>query len=431
MKLQDITRRANKNLRRNLSRTLLTITAIGIGAFTLTLTLGVSNALNEFVDATLADTQTTFSVSENTAEFESTEDYPEYDPNKRVDIFQLGGFSAEVSLIGQEELDELEDLDGVVRAWPEYDFEAKYFGLSESDTTYELSEIQFDANPNPDDNEVSSGVYPDNFSQGDAVVDFRMASTLGLSTDELIGEVLIIGLEDFDGVTVEYTYTVVGVLAEGSVSSFGPPTMATGGTVVIGEDDADIVYRETAEAYEFSSITVLLEDGADSETVQSNIESLNEDYLVVGFSQILDALNTIIDAVTYMIAAFSLIAVVVSAFGIINTQLMSVFERTKEIGLLKALGMSNGSVGWLFSLESLLLGLFGSLVGVGLAYIVQFAGNYFFADTLADFGGIMSNIYAINVIIVVGGLTLLSFVAGYLPSRRAQKLDPITALRYE
>lgn len=429
MKIQDITRRANKNLRRNLSRTLLTITAIGIGAFTLTLTLGVSNALNEFVDTTLEDTQTTFSVSENTTEFESAEDYPEYDPDKRVDLFRLGGFSAEVVLIGQEELTELENVNGVERAWPDYEFEGKYFGLSGGETTYELSEFGFDADPQ--ETEVSAGKYPSEFVTGDVVVDFRMASTLGLSTEELIGEELVFGLEDHTGETVEYTFTVAGVLEEGSASGFGPPTLATGGTAIIGLGDAEQVYRETAETYEFSSITVLLEEGADSETVQTDIEALNEDYLVVGFSQILDVLNTIIDAITYVIAAFSLIAVIVSAFGIINTQLMSVFERTKEIGLLKALGMSNGAVGWLFSIESLLLGLFGSLAGVAIAFLVQIAGNYFFEDALADFGGIMSNIYAVNVIIVVGGLTLLSFVAGYLPSRRAQKLDPITALRYE
>ncbi len=83
--------------------------------------------------------------------------------------------------------------------------------------------------------------------------------------------------------------------------------------------------------------------------------------------------EAVIDTVTWVLSAFALIALLAASFGIVNTLLMSVQERTREIGLMKALGMSSGRVFGLFSLEAVVIGLMGSIIGIASGLVVGFA----------------------------------------------------------
>mgnify|MGYP002719660966 FL=1 len=117
----------------------------------------------------------------------------------------------------------------------------------------------------------------------------------------------------------------------------------------------------------------------------------------------------------------------------INTLLMSVQERTREIGLMKSLGMSSGKVFTLFSMEAVMIGLMGSVVGVGLGLAVGFGANALLVNgALKDVAGL--TLFALNPLAILGtiGLILLiAFLAGTLPALRAARKDPISALRYE
>ncbi|HEU5186968.1 MAG TPA: FtsX-like permease family protein, partial [Candidatus Saccharimonadales bacterium] len=128
-----------------------------------------------------------------------------------------------------------------------------------------------------------------------------------------------------------------------------------------------------------------------------------------------------------------IIALVAASFGIINTLLMSVYERTQEIGLMKALGMHRAKVFGLFAIEAALVGFWGSLVAVLAAWGASLlVNNWASASFLKDFEGFV--LLAVTPGGAAGVMLLimaLAFVAGTLPAIKASRLNPIEALRSE
>lgn len=147
----------------------------------------------------------------------------------------------------------------------------------------------------------------------------------------------------------------------------------------------------------------------------------------------LGLLTTVISGVTGVLSAFAVVALVAAAFGIVNTLLMSVQERTREIGLMKALGMSSRRVFALFSLEAGFIGLLGSAVGVVAAVAVGSALSAALgAGPLADLGGLDVLLFRPEAALTIIGVIMgIAFLAGTLPARRAARQTPISALRYE
>jgi putative ABC transport system permease protein len=130
---------------------------------------------------------------------------------------------------------------------------------------------------------------------------------------------------------------------------------------------------------------------------------------------------------------FALIALLAASFGIINTLVIAVLERTKEIGLQKALGMSRGKIFAIFSLESVLIGFWGALLGTIGGIAVGLIANKVLIAAYADsFEGF--NLFAFtfpSILSVFGLVTAVAFFAGVMPAIRASRLNPIESLRYE
>jgi putative ABC transport system permease protein len=135
------------------------------------------------------------------------------------------------------------------------------------------------------------------------------------------------------------------------------------------------------------------------------------------------------------LAGIAAISLLVGAIGIANTMFMSVMERTRQIGILKALGATDSEIMKLFLLESAMIGFIGGLIGVFLGFIASGAISELGVRMIGTgVRGIENGITVITpelVFFAVGFSVVIGIVSGLFPARRAARLQPVEALRYE
>ena len=164
------------------------------------------------------------------------------------------------------------------------------------------------------------------------------------------------------------------------------------------------------------------------------MEAQGRDEQVISYTDmvgtLMSSVTDIIDIISYVLIAFVAISLVVSSIMIGVITYISVLERKKEIGILRAIGASKRNVSQVFNAETFIIGLCAGLLGVILTLLILIPGNaliHHLAGT-TDINAVLPVGYAIILIMISVGLTLLG---GLIPSRKAAKNDPVTALRVE
>ena len=128
------------------------------------------------------------------------------------------------------------------------------------------------------------------------------------------------------------------------------------------------------------------------------------------------------------------IALTVSSLGIVNTMVMSILERTREIGIMKAIGGSDGDIRRIFLIEASAIGLLGGLAGVFLGWVVGRGINFGANIYIRNQGGAAGDLFSLPFWLIGGAIgfsIVVSLIAGSYPAGRAAKLDPIQALRHD
>lgn len=145
---------------------------------------------------------------------------------------------------------------------------------------------------------------------------------------------------------------------------------------------------------------------------------------------LMSSVKTIVDSVTYVLIAFVSISLVVSSIMIAVITLISVMERTKEIGILRAMGASKHNVSSIFNAETFIIGLLSGLIGVGFTFAAIPPINLLIHNVTGnmDINAVLPTKYAIILVLISVFLTI---IAGIIPSRKASKQDPVIALRTE
>ncbi len=152
-------------------------------------------------------------------------------------------------------------------------------------------------------------------------------------------------------------------------------------------------------------------------------DSAAADFLVLNQADLAASLSSTTKTLTLLLAAVAGISLIVGGIGIMNMMLTTVTERTREIGLRKAIGAKRRDVSVQFLVEAVVLTFSSGIIGVVLGVLVAMA--------LEKFAGYSSQVTAFSVILAFGVSALIGIVFGYYPARRAAGLNPIEALRYE
>ncbi|MBR2160675.1 MAG: FtsX-like permease family protein, partial [Clostridia bacterium] len=145
---------------------------------------------------------------------------------------------------------------------------------------------------------------------------------------------------------------------------------------------------------------------------------------------LMSSVNTIIDAITYVLIAFVSISLIVSSIMIGVITLISVQERTKEIGILRAIGASKANVSSMFNAETVIIGFTSGLLGVLITYVLCVPINLIL-NALTGIGNLKAILPAEVGLLLILISVFLTLIAGIIPSRSAAKKDPVVALRTE
>ena len=219
--------------------------------------------------------------------------------------------------------------------------------------------------------------------------------------------------------------TIVGVLAQESDS------MEEGGT-----DDCLFLPYSTAARMSFTGtinsylLTVVDENQADAcvTLVENELYTVFEDedaYMVSSMSEMLDTMNAMINMVVYILAAIAAISLVVGGIGIMNIMMVTVTERTREIGIRKAIGASRGTILTQFLMEAVVLCMMGCCLGIFMSWAILQIVNTVVVSLDMRF-----TLNVSVVMIAVAFCFLIGIVFGLYPANKAAKMKPIDALHY-
>ena len=434
MRLTDIIKRANHNLWRNRSRTILTTLAITVGSLTIMLTVGINAGVNGYIDKQV----------ESTGGNDIIEVMPKGIADRMSSMMTLGatevqeyrsnqGQSQQVSLTDRD-LAGIKHLKGVKLAKLSDLLYPSYITRDRDEARkYKLTVGPLAASSIKLDLAAGRSVRIDG-SEAEAILPDRYLEPLGFgSAKQAIGQMVRVGVPHrLGGQIDEVKIRIVGVQNQ-SIVGFGRVFLNDAAGQLIRS--AYLAGMPEALQSQHGLIIIQVKPGYESKEKLAQIkqELANMGYSSISEDDYISSIKLFFNAITVILTIFGVIALITASIGIVNTLLMSVQERTREIGLMKAMGLSSGRIFALFSLEAVSLGFWGGMLAAGLAVVIKqtvnpWAGRNFLSG-LPGFNLIELNPLYVGAIVVI--VMVVAFLAGTLPAKRATKQDPIQALRYE
>ena len=400
MKVFDLFYLSFQNFKNRKSRTLLTIlgVAVGIGAilFLVSLGYGLQHMLLERI---------------TTEESLLTFDIVSPDP--------------ELIVIDKETLNQVAKIENVERVSPQAFFPGQVsLGEFTSGAAINLIEPDFF---------ILGGILPqlgrvfEVEERQKMVVNSSVAELFNLQPAEILGKklglLIFLPEEDVEGVAgievfeTEKKFEVVGVIEE------------VGAPAEVYLNRADLPELPIKE-YQLAKVKVV-----DDQAMEGVRESLiGMGFMVSALSDVIAQANRIFRVIQIVLGIFGVIALIVSAIGLLNTMTISLLERTSEIGIMRAIGASAGDIKRLFLIESFIIGFLGGVTGIGVGILAAEVFNSGVNILAITLGAPPVDLFVYPgwfIIFIILLSSLVGLLAGFWPAKRAAKLNPLEALRYK
>ena len=194
----------------------------------------------------------------------------------------------------------------------------------------------------------------------------------------------------------------------------------------------DLLDKSSESKSIYQSITVRADDPGDVPSIKTKLEKMN--FQIFAFIDQLEEIRSNFIIMDLFLSAVGIIALFVAALGIINTMVMSILERKKEIGIMKAIGGGESEIRKIFFVEASIIGLLGGILGLILGWSVTKLATFIINNYALPAGVPKFDFFSFPIWLVGGAIVfslIISLVAGMYPAYRAAKVDPVIALRNE
>ncbi len=438
MKLRDMTELAVRNLREAIFRNSLTTLGVAVGVASLVAMLSLGVGLQNLASSRLT----------KSGLFDTVFVTPKLNMRGAAGPPATAAQQPETRLLDEDARQEITKLPNVIEVFPQIRFP---------------TEVRFDDKPYPTVvagmplSSKQSGAFDgmkDNFFSGEnsdeAILQIEFAKELTKDTDSLVGKTLSIryaerqqladGSGGFSIVPKEKELHIIGVVETEPASGFGgygngrlliPIGVAQSLRAAQVNDLRDVV-RGGPSKPTYASLTVRAKTTANVDDIEAAVKKMG-----FGAFSLLDAsksLKIFFRVLDLLLGLFASLALAVATLGIVNTLVMAILERRREIGVLKALGAADSDVKKLFFVEAGVMGFLGGISGVVFGWLIgralTLATNiYLKRQELPSVE--ISSVPLWLVLFGIGFAVAVSLVAGLYPASRAAKLNPVEALRYE
>jgi putative ABC transport system permease protein len=452
MKARDLTDLALRNLREAILRNALTTLGVAVGVASLVAMLSLGVGLQELASKRLSQSglfDTVIVTPKNNFRGPGGTPRRETDSDKPPRI------------LDEDARKELEKLPNVVEVYPQVRFftEVRYNSKPFGTVVAGMP----DSSKNSGSFDGMTGSFFSSSAASEAILQIEFAKDLSTNPSSLVGQDLVLRYAErqalpaatdnaasnsgdptgggFSVVPKELRLKIVGIVETEPAQGFGGygnarllMPLATASTLRAAQvnDLRDIVRDNIANKTTYASLTVRAKSPSQVEALETAIKSMGFN----GFS-LLDAsksLRTFFSVFDLLLGIFGSLALAVATLGIVNTLVMAILERRREIGVLKALGAADSDVQQLFFVEAGVMGFFGGIFGVLFGWMIgralTFGTNlYLKRQNLNPIE--LSSVPWWLILSAIAFAILVSLAAGLYPASRAAKLNPVDALRYE
>jgi ABC-type lipoprotein export system ATPase subunit/ABC-type antimicrobial peptide transport system permease subunit len=389
----DLTEISFKNIFFKKSRTLITIFGVALGTGFVVLLLSLGYGVERLVVDRIAQAQ---------------------DLNQ-VDVFPKVGSQLQLD---DNLVEKIESVSGVTQVYKIKNFPGRinYSGSTVDVVVYGIEKGYLESSPV---DKISGEYFSTESKYSEAIANKEYLDLLGLDQD-IIGESLDL--------------SVIQTTPDDETGNETIPIDIVG---IVEDDSSPVIYlqMEAIAKYTppyYSQATIVINKSSSLDTVRKEIESLGLETFSV--MDTINQVQTIFSYLRYGLLVFGILAFTISFLGMINTLMVSLLERTREVGLMKIIGVKRNEIRFIFITESMLIaflgGLLGILIGIIGGYIVSFVVYLLSVSRGVDFM-MISYIPPYLIVLVIFCTTVLGFLTGLYPANRAVRIPPLDALRYE